>query len=173
MVETVKYEVILKEGDFEIRFYPKLLAASVKDSTDSKFNILFQYISGANRSKAKISMTSPVISSEKIAMTSPVINTSESMSFIMPSQYDFDTLPEPTDKRISVEEIPERKVATIRFRGFSRKEDVEKQADKLLKWLSDKKIGFVGVPFLMRYNPPYIPWFLRRNELGVEVNYEP
>jgi effector-binding domain-containing protein len=172
MVETVKYEVILKEWNFEIRLYPKILVATVRDTTDSNFNILFQYISGANMSKTKIAMTSPVISSEKIAMTSPVISTPQSMSFIIPTKYDVDTVPEPTDKRISIEEIPEKKVATVRFRGFTRKGDVEEQSERLLKWLSDKKIDLTGVPFLMRYNPPYIPWFLRRNELGVEVNHE-
>lgn len=172
MVETAKYDIIRVDGEFEIRLYQKILVASVENSVESPFNILFSYISGANKLGTKIAMTSPVITSEKIAMTSPVISTSESMSFIVPSKYDSETLPEPRDQRILIGEIPERKVAVVKFKGLTRKENVKKQTDKLLKWLTDQKIEIEGAPFLLRYNPPYIPWFLRRNEVGIEIKFE-
>jgi SOUL heme-binding protein len=172
MVETAKFEVIQKNGEFEIRKYNKLILVKVDTQIDNPFNILFQYISGANKSRTKISMTSPVITSEKIAMTSPVISSSESMSFVVPSEYDLQTVPEPTDERVSINEIPERYIATIRFRGFARKNTVEKQKTKLLRWSSDEKIDIIGSTFLMQYNPPFVLGFLRRNEIGVEVKYE-
>ncbi len=172
MVETAKYDVVRENGEFEIRRYHKMMVATVETSTRSPFNTLFQYISGANKTKSKISMTSPVITSERIAMTSPVISSSESMSFVVPSQYNVDTVPEPTDKKVSISEIPERYIATVRFRGFAWKEAVKKQTERLLNWLAETEIKPIGIPFLMQYNPPFVPGFLRRNEIGIEIKYE-
>jgi effector-binding domain-containing protein len=171
MVETAKYDVIMTEDKVEIRFYHKMLLATIESSSNSLFNILFRYISGANKSSTKISMTSPVITSEKIPMTSPVISGSDSMSFVIPQKYNIETVPKPTDKRVSIKEIPEKYVATIKFRGVADKNSVNKQSEKLLKWVSDKNIEAKDSPFLMQYNPPYIPVFLRRNEIGIEINY--
>lgn len=170
MVETAKYEVILKEDKFEVRRYERMLVATAKGAP-SKFQALFKYITGANRSKSKIEMTSPVISSEKIAMTSPVLSDSDKMSFVVPAEYDMENVPDPTDPNVSIEVVPERYVATFRFKGFSWKESVRKHTDILMNKLEEKGITPKGAPFLMQYNPPYVPGFLRRNEIGVEIDY--
>jgi hypothetical protein len=171
MVETAKYDVILEDREFEIRLYSRMIVATVENH-ESAFNKLFNYISGNNKSKSKISMTSPVITSEKIAMTSPVMSTSDAMSFVAPSHYTMETIPEPLNSSIKISEIPERYMATIRFRGFAWKEATEKQKKRLNKWLNEKKIQAKGPPLLMQYNPPFIPGFLRRNEIAVEIMYE-
>jgi hypothetical protein len=172
MVETAGYETIRDEGEYEVRIYDKLILATVENFSGSPFNVLFKYISGANLSEAKIAMTSPVISSEKIPMTSPVISTSNSMSFVLPSKYSIQDAPQPTDKRVSIEEIPERYVATVKFRGIAWKDKVRDQTEKLLEWVSKEDFKAKGKPFLMQYNPPYIPGFLRRNEIGIEIDYQ-
>jgi len=171
MVETAKYEVMVEDGEFEIRRYYKMLVATVSSPDASKFNRLFQYISGSNKSRSKIAMTSPVITSEKIEMTAPVLSTEGTMSFVVPSKYDGDTVPMPVDPTVSIDEVPERFVATIRFRGFAWKKVVEEKTNKLFEWLSGRGIRHKGAPFLMQYNPPFVPGFLRRNEVGVEVEY--
>ena len=170
MVETAKYDTILEKGEFEIRRYHKMLVATASGPV-GQFSRLFQYISGNNKAKSKIDMTSPVITSEKIAMTAPVLSTEEGMSFVVPSKYDGDTVPEPTDPTVSINEVPERYVATIRFRGFAWRDRVDEKTRKLLEWLSSEDIEHKGTPFLMQYNPPYVPGFLRRNEVGVEIKY--
>jgi hypothetical protein len=170
MVETAEYEVLRGDGEYEIRRYPSMLVATVGDAP-SRFSVLFKYITGANRSKSKIAMTSPVITSKEIAMTSPVFSDSGSMSFMVPSMYDAETVPEPTDGRVAISKVPERVVATVRFRGFAWKESVRKQTERLLGWLEAEGIEPKGMPFLMQYNPPYVPGFLRRNEVGVEIEY--
>jgi hypothetical protein len=170
MVETARYNVIRKEGDFEIRKYEALIVVTVKDAA-SKFSVLFNYISGANLSRSKISMTSPVITSKEIAMTSPVISDTDSMSFIVPSEFNINTVPEPTDERVSINQVPERIIAIIRFKGFAGKDIVQKQTKILLEKLEKKGIDMKGQPFLMQYNPPYVPGFLRRNEVAVEIFY--
>ncbi len=172
MVETAKYDVVLKDGEFEVRRYNKMLIATVSSPVGSQFNRLFQYISGNNKAKSKIDMTSPVITSEKIEMTAPVLSSEESMSFVVPSKYDGDTVPEPTDPSVSLSVVPERYVATIRFRGFAWKEAVNKKTRRLFEWLSTEGIEHKGKPFLMQYNPPFVPGFLRRNEVGVEIEYK-
>lgn len=117
-------------------------------------------------------MTSPVITSEKIAMTSPVLSNTESMSFVLPPEYTMETAPEPKDIRVSINEIPEKYVATVRFRGFAWKQSVAKQTQRLLDWLDRNEIKYSGKTFLMQYNPPYTPSFLRRNEIGIKVEYQ-
>ena len=171
MGETAKYEVILKEDEFEIRKYERMLVATVRDAP-SKFQALFRYITGSNISRSKIDMTSPVITSEKIAMIAPVLSNRDTMSFVVPAEYDKESVPEPTDPRVSIDEVPERYVATVRFRGFAWKDSVKKQTDKLLKKIDEKELTLKGSPFMMQYNPPYIPGFLRRNEVGVEIEYD-
>lgn len=170
MVETAEYTVLRGDGEYEIRRYPAMLVATVGDAP-SRFSVLFKYITGANRSRSKIAMTSPVITSTEIAMTTPVFSDPGSMSFMVPSKYDAETVPEPTDERVTIDEVPERVVATVRFRGFAWKESVRKQTEKLLAWLESEGVEPTGAPFLMQYNPPYVPGFLRRNEVGVEVRY--
>ncbi|MBN2334917.1 heme-binding protein [Candidatus Bathyarchaeota archaeon] len=170
MVETAEYEVIRSDGAFEIRRYEAMMVATVKEAP-SRFSVLFKYISGANRSKSKIAMTSPVITSKEISMTSPVISDAESMSFMVPSEYDAETVPEPVDERITINAVPERFIATFRFRGLAWKESVRKQTERLLSKLESEGIKIRGEPFLMQYNPPFVPGFLRRNEVGVEIEY--
>ncbi len=170
MVETAKYTVLRGDGEYEIRRYPSMLVATVGDAP-SRFSVLFKYISGANRSRSKIAMTSPVITSTEIAMTSPVFSDSGSMSFMVPSEYDAETVPEPTDERVTINAVPERVVATVRFRGFAWKESVKKQTERLQSWLEVEGITTRGAPFLLQYNPPFVPGFLRRNEVGVEIEY--
>ena len=169
MVETPNYEVIRKLGEVEIRKYPILFLATAKGEADL-FGLLFNYISGANKGSSKISMTAPVITLEKIAMTSPVFTDADSMSFIVPSMYTRETIPEPTDPHITITEQPSKTLAVIRFSGWGRSRTVEEKTQILLETLRRNNIEIKGEVTLMRYNPPFTPWFLRRNEVAVEVN---
>ncbi|MGD0805347.1 MAG: heme-binding protein [Candidatus Bathyarchaeia archaeon] len=169
MVESPNYEVTRKLDDVEIRKYPSIFLATAKGDADL-FSLLFRYISGANRGSKKISMTAPVITPEKIAMTSPVFTDADSMSFIVPSMYTRETVPEPTDPHITIQEQPARSMAVLRFSGWARNDTIEKKKKILLDTLHKNNIEPKGEVVLMRYNPPFTPWFLRRNEVAVEVN---
>jgi hypothetical protein len=65
--------------------------------------------------------------------------------------------------------IPERDVAVIRFSGDGAPQDVDAKKSQLQEGLKDAGITTVGQPFLMRYDSPWTPGFLRRNEVGVEI----
>ena len=167
MVETIKYEVIREIGNVEIRRYPKILIAKVEDPANG-FNLLYRFITGGNRQKAKVKMTTPVVSQE-IQMTSPVLSETGGMAFVMPAEYSLETIPEPLDERVKIAEIPSRLVAALCFSGGWSEAHFEKETQELLKTLSEAKINTKGNVFTMLYNPPFIPGFLRRNEVGIEI----
>jgi hypothetical protein len=70
---------------------------------------------------------------------------------------------------VRIEEIPARTVAVIRFTGRADPRAVEDQTARLLAILAEHQVRVIGSPFLMRYNAPFVPGFLRRNEAGVPI----
>lgn len=170
MVETPLYEVVERIEEAEIRLYPKLILVTVSgDEVGSPFRVLFDYISGNNSGRSKISMTAPVITPERIEMTAPVLSGESFMSFILPSKYTMDTVPKPNDRRVNIHERPEHKLAVIRFAGWAKHGKRERQKRRLLSILQEKNIDYVGEPILMRYNSPWTPGFLRRNEIAIQI----
>ena len=170
MVETPSFEVAGQINEVEMCLYPKLILATVSgDDSSTPFRVLFEYISGSNSGGSKISMTAPVITPERMEMTEPVISEGGSMSFIVPSKYNMESIPAPNDERVRIHELQERKIAVIRFRGWARDKSVEKQKVRLISVLRGKGVETVGEPFLMRYNAPWTPGFMRRNEIAIEI----
>jgi len=170
MVEIAGYEEAGRTGEVEFREYPELILASVTGQGDnSAFGRLFSYISGENRTRKKLSMTAPVITSQKIEMTAPVISDTGSLSFVMPLKYKLEEIPEPLDSRIGIQKIPARRLAVIRFKGYARRKSVDEVKSRLLSALQKSGIATVGEPFLMRYNSPWTLGFMRRNEIGIEI----
>ena len=167
MVETIKYESIREIGKVEIRRYPKIVIAKVEDPTNA-FNLLYRFIAGENRQQTKVKMTTPVVS-QQIQMTSPVFSETGTMAFVMPAEYTLETTPEPLDKRVKIAEIPARFIAALCFSGGWSESHFEKETQELLNELAKEKIKTKGNVFTMLYNPPFIPGFLRRNEVAIEV----
>jgi hypothetical protein len=170
MADTIPYDITGKEGDIEYRHYPGLVLATVDSpGNDTGFNLLFAYISGSNKTRDTIPMTSPVITSRTIPMTAPVISDAMSMSFVMPAGKSRDEIPDPLDSRVRITTLPEREIAVIRFRGSASQQEVDETMFRLQEGLKNAGITAAGQPFLMRYNPPWTPGFLRRNEVGIEI----
>ena len=181
MTETPKYSVIRKDHEIEIRRYPAIIQAEVivnearyQSAIEKGFNVLAGYIFGNNVSKQKIEMTSPVQASrsEKIAMTTPVTITGEysfTVAFIMPAAYTLDTLPKPKDDRVRLTLIPERTLAAIRFSGYFQQDSIQKNKQHLSNWLQEQGIESEGEFIVAGYNPPWVPGFLARNEVMIQV----
>ena len=170
MTETISYEVTGKTGEIEFRKYPALVLATVDSAgDDSGFNLLFAYITGKNVAKNTLQMTAPVITPAKIPMTSPVVSDASTMSFVMPAGKTRDEIPEPLDIKVRIVPVLEREVGVITFRGRTGEKEVRAAEELLLKGLRDAGIETAGEVFLMRYNPPWIPGFLRRNEVGIAI----
>lgn len=182
-VEEPAFRQVLREGDFELRDYPALVAAEVtvagdqKDAANKGFRLLAAYIFGANKRRQSIAMTAPVSQqavSEKIAMTAPVAQTQTAagtwvVRFTMPSAYSLETLPVPDDSRVTLRPIAPARFAVLRFSGLAQPEDVAAKTDELLARVKSHHLRAIGPAALAQYNPPWTLWFLRRNEVMVEV----
>lgn len=183
--EEAKYTVISQTKNFELRDYPSQIVAetevegTIENAGSKAFRRLFNYISGENRSQEKISMTSPVTqeaSSEKIAMTAPVAQQSTAdgwmVSFMMPGSYTIDTIPIPNDSNVKVRQIPARRMACVQYSGGWSEKRYLQQLQELEAWVADNNLQVLGKPVWARYNPPFTPWFMRRNEILIQVNSE-
>jgi hypothetical protein len=181
-IEEASYKVIEKNGDFELRQYvPQIVAETIIEGDFDKvgnegFSRLFGYISGKNTKKQSISMTAPVsqeAGSEKIPMTAPVsqeqVGNKWHISFLMPSKYTLETLPESTDKRVILKQIPSRLVAAVTYSGTWSRSSYEEHKAILVKMVRSRNLKPIGEYIFARYNPPFMPWFLRRNEVLVNV----
>jgi hypothetical protein len=145
-----------------------MVIARVDGYGDGGFNLLFSFITGNNRQKSKIAMTAPVVSEQK-AMTAPVLSQSDSIAFVMPEGLTLETTPEPLDERVKIVEIPERVVAALQFSGRCSNSIFKKKSKKMIEELKKAGIETIGQVFTMRYNGPFSPWFMRRNEVAKEV----
>lgn len=180
--DSPKYRVTKELGPIEIREYASYLVAEVAVDGDLEsagnqgFRILAKYIFGANQGARRIAMTSPVTQEKaretqgtKIAMTAPVTQEKTggqyTIRFMMPSELSRDTLPKPKDPRISIRQIPSRTFAAIRYSGTWSKRNYERNLDALHDGLRAAGLEPVGEPIWARYDPPFKPWFLRRNEI--------
>jgi len=168
MVKQAKYSVIKKLNNIEIRLYNPLILAKVDGFGDSGFNFLFNYISGNNIGQTDLEMTSPVIS-QSIKMTAPVLSEQDSIAFVIPEKFTINEVPKPRDARIKIQQIPQRYVAVLKFSGRWVSENFNKKSKQLLEELDRLDIKTKGKLFSMRYNGPLTPWFLRRNEVAIEV----
>ena len=171
MVEQARYDVLKQIDKVEIRRYPRLVIAKVDGYGDGGFNLLFRFITGNNRQKSNVAMTAPVVS-EEIAMTAPVLSETGSLAFVMPEGFTVESTPEPLDDRVKIVEIPERVVAALRFSGRWSNSVFKKKSKELLEELAKAKITTSGNVFSMRYNGPFTPWFLRRNEVAVPIEHK-
>jgi hypothetical protein len=171
MVEKIQYELIKKIDKFEIRKYPEMILAVVEGyKDDSAFNLLFNYIRGNNTKKQKIPMTAPVITSEDIPMIAPVISKEKYMAFVLPSYYKKETVPIPKNTEIKIEIQKNKTFAVLKFSGKTNDKVVQDQINKLMNFCKNNNIKTRDDPKLMRYNSPFTPGFIRKNEVAVEIN---
>ena len=162
--EIQKYQTIKAEKDFEIRFYPSAILASVDmpggydESRNSSFGTLAGYIFGGNEKNMQISMTAPVRMSE----------TDGTMSFVMPSGFTKESLPEPKSSRVKLHESEPQYVAVLRFSGWANERKISEMKGKLLVWLEKEGLMHSHKFDYLGYNPPY-QLANRRNEVLVPL----
>jgi len=165
--EEAKYKVVENEDKFEVRDYALQIVAettvegSLEDAGDKAFSRLFKYISGNNSLNSKIAMTSPVGQQKS--------GDKWLVSFVMPQVYTMKNLPKPKDSRISLRQIPARRMAAIRYSGFWSEERYLKNKSELKVWMKRKGLIGIGNPIWARYNSPYSLWFMRRNEVLIQL----
>ena len=187
-IEEPAFKVIDKVGRVEIREYSPYLVAETRVKADFAeagnlaFRPLFNYISGNNRRQEKIEMTAPVSQSadrgagEKIEMTAPVTQAAAPdntgryvIGFVMPAQYTRESIPQPADERVAIRQIPARIMAVLGYSGTWGQERYAEHEKTLREEIAKAGWQPRGEIEFARYDPPFMPWFLRRNEVMVEV----
>jgi hypothetical protein len=181
-VEEAKYTVSVKQDKLEIREYAPSIVAEVivndnfEDASGAAFRKLFNYISGDNTGRSKIAMTAPVSQKpepEKIAMTSPVGQRKSdkgwAVSFMMPASYTMESIPVPDDPAVVLREVPAYRAAAIRYSGTWSEKSYKKHLSLLQEWIEAENLETVGEPIWARYNAPFTPWFMRRNEILIPI----
>ena len=181
-VESPDYKVVQSENNIEIREYGPMIIAEVEvdgkreDAIRNGFRLLADYIFGNNTVQQDITMTNPVQQqeSQKIAMTAPVQQQSDGkswlMSFVMPSKYSMDSLPEPNNDRVHLKEILDTKFVVINFSGTNSNENIAEHEEHLLNYIEANKLKISGSPKYAFYNPPWTLPFMRRNEVMIEID---
>jgi hypothetical protein len=181
-IEKPRYDVVRSEDGIEIRRYaPYLVAetfvdAAFADAGNEGFRRLFRYISGANTTRTEISMTAPVSqqpAGTRIAMTAPVAQSASDgghwVSFVVPSGFTAQTVPQPLDPSVRIRAVPAQLVAVLRYAGTWREARYQKEERRLREQIGVLGLTPAGEAQFARYNPPYMPPFLRRNEILIPL----
>lgn len=155
-IETPDHKVLSKDGKFELREYPALTVART-EMGDGDFMRLFRFISGGNETGEKIAMTAPVLMQRA--------GDDAGMSFVVPREVASGKVPRPKDESVAIGSRPAARYAVMRFSGGRNEANEAAALEKLRAWAASKGVETTGEPVFAYYDPPWIPGFLRRNEV--------
>lgn len=167
MTEQLSYEVVAKLARAEIRRYPEHIRVTTFDSGDMaasgnrSFRRLANYIFGSNEARQSIAMTAPVLqqASEEGFRT----------SFVMPMAMSFSAMPSTSDQSLKLELAEGGLFGAITFGGLANQKLFGDKSQTLTKFLESEGYQVSGDPIYARYNGPWTPSFLRRNEVLIPI----
>lgn len=177
-IERAKYSVVIRDAPFEIRDYSSAVVAVVVtdgsrgDAVSAGFRPLAQFIFGKNQQKTIIAMTAPVMQVSRVVAEDAKVDPSTpswDVRFIMPSEYTLQSLPRPIDGRVHFEQMEPRRIAVVRFSGFWSDDNLRSHASQLLQWMKGRRLTAQSPPIYAYYDPPWTPWFMRTNEILIEI----
>ncbi|MDA8537756.1 heme-binding protein [Candidatus Pelagibacter bacterium] len=161
--EEANYEVVKKNETYEIRKYSDRLAIETEISNQgSSFRKLFNYISGDNENKEEISMTTPVTQIKKKG--------SMTMQFYLPSKFNKDNIPSPSNSNVKILNIKGGYYAVIKYSGRASDKNFIKHKDILKNELKKNDILILSSPIKATYDKPFTLPMLRRNEVMFKIN---
>ena len=184
-IEEPRFLVTRQLDGVEVREYAPYVVAEVvvpgpaDDAGSQGFKRLAGYIFGNNQGARKMSMTAPVMQTaqpaapQKIAMTAPVTQTATPggyvVQFVMPAGFTVETLPEPLDPEVHLRAVPGARFGVIKYSGFWSQSNYDTHLTTLRKALQAANLDTTGEPIYARYDPPWTPWFMRRNEIWLQL----
>ena len=190
MTEQQPFELIQRFPHFELRRYPAHVVAEVQVNAtfdragNAAFRHLFNYISGNNTSRQSVAMTAPVVQKpgppQKLAMTAPVLQHGSltgggdaaeyTVAFVLPAGTTAESAPVPTNPDVTIRTVPGSLTAALSFSGGGSESAFGKRSQELQAALAAVGLTAVGLPRFARFDPPFKPWFLRRNEVLQDVD---
>jgi hypothetical protein len=182
-LEQPTFDLVDEIGDLQIRRYePYVVARTLIDSGFSEagnqgFKRLAGYIFSGNDADRKIAMTAPVgqrLHAQALDGQTKQADAGQGekywVTFSMPGEYSIEELPKPDDEQVEIAEVPEKYMAVVRYKGNWSEERYRQHESKLLAlvkqsttWLQQGEVTWA------RYNPPFMPGFMRTNEVAIEV----
>ncbi len=181
-IEEPDHEVVRQLGTVELRQYAPYVVAEVvlntsaDDAGSQAFPILAGYIFGKNKGEKTFAMTAPVTQSAapvRMDMTAPVTQAAVAggirVQFVLPKGVTLASAPEPLDPRVTLRLVPASTWAAIRYSGLWSQANYDEHLALLEAALKAAGVATHGEPVLARYNGPFTPWFLRRNEIWLGV----
>lgn len=182
-IEEPDYRIERTLGeDVEIRDYAPYVVAEVEvagpatAAGGTAFPILAGYIFGRNRGERRLPMTAPVTQAAvplRLEMTAPVTQAASAggyvVQFVLPKTVTLDTAPEPLDPRVRLREVAAQRIAVIRYSGLWSEANYDEHLASLRRTLAAASLPTSGEPVYSRYDAPFMPWFLRRNEIWLPL----
>ena len=160
--EEANYKVVKENKNYEIRKYSDRLVIETNSTQGNAFRKLFNYISGNNEQKEEIKMTVPV--------TQEIKNGNMTMQFYLPSKFNKDNAPKPSNEEIEILTIEGGYYAVIKYSGRSSDKNFLKNKDILEKQLKQDNVIILSPPIRASYNSPFTLPILKRNEVMYRVN---
>ena len=161
--EEANYEVVKQNKVYEIRKYSDRLAIeTITSNQGSSFRKLFNYISGNNENKEEISMTTPVTQIKK--------KSSMTMQFYLPSKFNKDNIPSPSNSDVKILNIKGGYYAVIKYSGRASDKNFIKHKDILKNELKKNDILILSSPIKATYDKPFTLPILRRNEAMFKID---
>ena len=180
--EEPDFKIVERINGIEIRDYAAYTVAEVvvegaaEQAGNRAFPILAAYIFGKNKGSRKLEMTAPVTQTAepvKLAMTAPVTQSATEagflVQFVLPKDINLSNAPEPIDPRIKLRQVAAARLAVIRYSGFWSEDNYNQHLGLLQSTLKSANLAWEGDPVYSRYDPPFMPWFLRRNEIWLHL----
>ncbi len=157
-----KYTVKERLGRVEVREYPELLLAQTQtrrelEGKDGSFMRLFRFITKGNTAAQPIPMTTPVLYRGQ--------GSSEAMAFVLPDTMKLAEAPSPLDPTVKLETRKAGTYAVLRMKGPRRSNGREKAVAEIESALDSSGWRLDGAPEFAFYDPPWIPWFMEKNEV--------
>jgi hypothetical protein len=88
---------------------------------------------------------------------------------MMPSSFTMETLPEPLDPRVTLKPVAEQRVVAITYSGTWTQANYDEHLAKLRGAAKAAGLQTEGEPVYARYNGPWVPWFMRKNEIWLAL----
>ena len=163
--EEANYEVVKQNKVYEVRKYSDRLAIeTINSNQGSSFRKLFNYISGNNENKEEISMTTPVTQTEKKGIMT--------MQFYLPSKFNKDNTPSPSNPDVMILNIKGGYYAVIKYSGRASDKNFIKHKSILENELKEDDMLILSPPIKATYDGPFTLPMNRRNEAMFEINIE-
>ena len=170
-IEEPEYQVVRELAGIEVRQYAAYSVAEVivpgpaGEAGNQAFPILAGYIFGKNKGERKFAMTAPV--------TQTAAPGGFLVQFVLPKNVTPDSAPQPLDARVQLRELMPTRFAVIRYSGFWSESNYNEHLAKLQAALREADLAWEGEAIYSRYNAPFTPWFMRRNEIWLRLSVQP